>query len=96
MQIRVGQGQPIPVRKVRSDKKVRVNSSLSKDTHDKLVMLATSCGMTKTTLAEIMINTCVNSQDYVKYIQDKHNKNPQYRVSPVIVDNKKVQYMFLD
>lgn len=93
---RVGEPQPVPVRKVRSDKKHRVNPGLTSDTHSKLEMLATSCGMTKTSLAEIMITACVNSQDYVKYIQDRHNKNPKYRVSPVIVDNKKVQYMFLD
>jgi len=96
VQKRVGEAQHIPVRKTRSDKKHRVNPGLCADTHTKLEMLATSCGMTKTSLAEYIIKTCVNSQDFVQYVQNKFNKNPKYRVSPVIVDNKRIEYMFLD
>ncbi|WP_236645943.1 MULTISPECIES: hypothetical protein [Brevibacillus] len=43
--------QCVPIRKVRSDKKIRVNPSLNIDTHGKLKKLALSCEMTKTKLA---------------------------------------------
>ncbi|WP_438770080.1 hypothetical protein [Brevibacillus sp. JB24b] len=82
-------------RKVRSDKKHPILSKLDADTHDKLVKLAISCGMTKTKLAEFLIDICLNSPDTVKAIQDKYNKTQKYYVSPVVVNNK-VEYMFLD
>lgn len=91
-QNRVGE----PTRKVRSDKKTGVLCKLDSDTHDKLVKLAISCNMTKTKLAEKLITMCLNSPDTVNYLQSRYNTNEKYKVSPVIVDNKRVEYMFLN
>jgi hypothetical protein len=38
-------------KELHGNKKIRVNASLDKDTHDKLKKLAISCDMTKTMLA---------------------------------------------
>lgn len=92
MQIRVGQGQAVPVRKVRSDKKVRVNSSLSQDTHDKLVMLATSCGLTKTSMQEKIVEAVLNSPEWINFFQDRYNKTGRYRVIPM-KENGRITYL---
>ncbi|WP_068792552.1 hypothetical protein [Brevibacillus laterosporus] len=84
-----------PIRKIRSDKKTRVNPSLNTDTRGKLEKLALSCGMTKTKLAEEIIKLSLNSPDIVRYLQTKYNRNPRYQVNPVIV-NKRVEYMYFD
>ncbi|MGG3873164.1 hypothetical protein [Brevibacillus laterosporus] len=87
--------QRVPIRKVRSDKKIRVNPSLNTDTHGKLEKLALSCGMTKTKLAEEIVKLSLNSPDIVRYLQTKYNKNLRYKVNPVIVD-RRVEYMYFD
>lgn len=68
------------MRKVRSDKKVKVLCGLKQDDHDKLQKLAIACGMTKTKLAEHMISLCLNSEDHVHWYQDKFNKDDKYRL----------------
>ncbi|MGM0878885.1 MAG: hypothetical protein ACQEWV_30520 [Bacillota bacterium] len=68
------------MRKVRSDKKVKVLAGLTQDDHDKLQKLAISCGMTKTKLAEHIISLCLNSEDHVNWYQDKFNKDDKYRI----------------
>ncbi|MCG7320197.1 hypothetical protein [Brevibacillus laterosporus] len=87
--------QWVPIRKVRSDKKIRVNPSLNTDTHGKLEKLALSCEMTKTKLAEEILKLSLNSPDIVRYLQTKYNKNPRHKINPVIVD-KRVEYMYFD
>jgi hypothetical protein len=75
-------------RKVRSDKKTRVNASLDEDTHRKLKKLSVSCNMTKTMLASEIIKLCVNHTEFIKFFQDKYNTEPDYRVIPVKVNGK--------
>lgn len=80
-----GIGVPVKVkRKTRSDKKRNVNPSLSQDTHAKLELLAISCGLKKTTLAEKLLDFCVNHPDIINYFQKRYNKNPDLRVTPFI------------
>ena len=78
-------------RKVRSDKKIRVNASLDEDTHRKLKKLSVSCNMTKTMLAAELIQMCVNHTDIINFFQDKYNTESEYRVVP-IKTNGKVNY----
>lgn len=78
-------------RKIRSDKKTRVNASLDEDTHHKLKKLSVSCNMTKTMLAAELIKMCVNHTDIINFFQDRYNTETEYRVIPVKV-NGKVQY----
>lgn len=70
-------------RKVRSDKKVRVNASLDQDTHRKLKKLSISCDMTKTTLAAEIIKIAVNHTEIIKWLQDQYNKEEEYRIIPI-------------
>lgn len=78
-------------RKVRSDKKIRVNSSLDEDTHRKLKKLSLSCNMTKTMMAAELIKMCVNHPDIINFYQDQYNTEIEYRVVP-IRENGKVKY----
>ncbi len=48
-------------RKVSSNKKVNVNPAVDQDTHRKLKWLALACDVTKTTLAEGILQLAVNS-----------------------------------
>lgn len=91
-----GAAQAQTTRKTRSDKKTRVNPGLPDDVHAKLELLATSCGMTKTNLAGLILQYALDSQDFVMQLQNKYNKNPKYRITPVLVDSKKIEYIFLD
>lgn len=91
-----GAAQTQKTRKPRSDKRTRVNPGLPADVHEKLELLATSCDMTKTNLAGLILRYALDSREFVLDLQNKYNKNPRYRVTPVLIDNKKIQYMFLD
>ena len=75
-------------KKPRSDKKIRVNSSLDFDTHEKLKKLAVSCDMTKTMLSAEIIKIVVNHVEFIEWFQGKYNKNEQYKVFPIRKDGK--------
>lgn len=76
------------IRKERSDKKTRVNSSLDQDTHRKLKKLAISCGMTKTMLAAKIIEMAVNNESVIDWFQKKYNTDDDYRIIPVKIQGK--------
>lgn len=77
-------------RKTRSDKRIRVNPSLKSDTHEKLKMLALACGnMTKTKLAERIIEMALQDPKAVKNIQDRIGpKDNPYRVHAITINGK--------
>ncbi|MBM7650533.1 nuclear transport factor 2 (NTF2) superfamily protein [Bacillus ectoiniformans] len=70
------------------NKKIRVNASLDQDTHNKLKKLSVSCDMTKTMMAYEIIKIVVNHTDFIDWLQDKYNKEQQYRVVPIRKDGK--------
>ncbi|WP_026801500.1 hypothetical protein [Pontibacillus halophilus] len=70
-------------RKERSDKRIRVNLSIDKNTDEKLQMLATACNKPKTTLASEIIKMAVNHLDIIDYYQTKYCTNDKYRVVPI-------------
>ena len=74
-----------------SDKKTRVNPYLDPDTHEKLLQLSISCGMTKTKLSEMIIKMSLNQPDVIRHLQDLYNKDDQYRII-TINDNGKIIY----
>jgi hypothetical protein len=79
-------------RQPRSDKKIPVQPSLTRDTHDKLYKLAISCNMTKTKMAEQLIHMSVNHPDIIEHYQKIYNTEPMYRIVPVIDQDGKVEY----
>ena len=89
----MGQGVPIKGRQVRSDKKHRVQTYLTKDLHDKINRLARACGTSESKISEAALNYLLNSPEFVNWIQDKHglSKEDPFRLRPVI-DNGKVIY----
>jgi hypothetical protein len=70
----------------RSDKKVRVNSSLTKAVHEKLDRLAMACGITKTRLAADLVELCLHNENIVNFIQDQYKDSARFRIIPSKVD----------
>lgn len=79
------------MRKERSDKKIRVNPSLDKDTHAKLKRLALACDIPKTKLAEEIIKLAVNNPSLIEHVQKKFNAADEFRVIPIVA-NGQVHY----
>lgn len=73
-------------RKVRSDKKVRVNASFTQLVHEKLDRLAAACGTTKTELAAYLVELCLNTENIINYVQEKHRETARFRIIPSKVD----------
>lgn len=72
---------------------VRVSCSMTNETHKKLKRLAVACDLPPATLLAIILESSVNSPAFVNALQDKYNKNPQYRVVPMThYDSKKITY----
>jgi hypothetical protein len=72
-------------------KKIPVQPSLYKDTHNKLLKLAISCNMSKTAMAEKIINMAVNHPDIINHFQELYNTEPSFRIKPLI-DGERVDY----
>lgn len=72
-------------------KKINVNPRLDYETHKKLFKLAISCNMSKTKMAEKIINMAVNHPDIVNFFQDAYNTDDDFKVTPIVI-NKKVIY----
>lgn len=75
-------------RKDRCDKKINVNPALDQDTHNKLKKLSVSCDLSKTKMAEKILQMALNHPSVIQYFQDQYNKDSQYRVIPVKQGNK--------
>jgi hypothetical protein len=78
-------------RKIRSDKRTRVNPSLSQDDNEKLESLALACAnMPKTKLAGELINYCLNNPEIVNLFQQEKfpYKHSYLKVIPVLKDGK--------
>jgi hypothetical protein len=78
-------------RKVRSDKKVRVNPPLDQETHDMLCRLALACDLSKTAMAEQIISIAVRTEDFVHYLQNINGAD-RFRIITAKVEGK-VRYM---
>lgn len=75
------------MRKERSDKKIRVNPPLDKETHDLLCRLALACGLTKTAMAEQIISIAVRTEDFVHHLQNI-NDAERFRIITARVEGK--------
>lgn len=77
-------------RKQRSDKRIRVNLSLSQETYAKLKMLAFACAenssISTTGLASEMVELCLRQPEIINWFQKKYRAD-KYRVIPVTSDN---------
>lgn len=76
----------------RSDKKVRVNPSISKSTHEKLDRLAVACGVTKTSLAACFIDLCLDNENIINFIQQQFIEQSRFRIIPTRMDG---EYKFI-
>lgn len=79
----------------RSDKRIRVNSSYSKPTHEKLDRLATACGMTKTTLQLYLVELCLRNENIINFVQEQHKDQSRFRIIPSKVDDE-IKFVFVE
>lgn len=77
----MGEGKE-KARTERFDKKIRVNSPLTKEVHEKLDKLAIACGMSKTGMGAMLIELCLNNEGIVNYIQDQCKDRARFRIIP--------------
>ncbi len=61
---------------------------MDQDTHNKLKKLAIACDMTKTMMAYEIIKIVVNHTDFIDFLQERYNKDDQYRIVPIRQDGK--------
>lgn len=66
----------------------RIGLTPNQDTKQKLAKLAISCGMQPTTMANHLVQLCLNNPNIIEFLQRQHNKDIRYRVTPKIVDNQ--------
>lgn len=86
-------------RKIRSDKRTRVNPSLSQESHEKLESLALACGnMPKTKLAGELIDYCLNNPEIINLFQEQKFpfKHSYLKVIPLMINGKCVYKNIFD
>lgn len=64
----------------------RFSISVSNDTEKKLDALAISVGFSRSELCDYLLQTCVNSPDYVYALQERYNVNEKYKVYPTVIN----------
>lgn len=81
-----GEGQ----RKVRSDKKERIQIHTIADTKSKMNRLTRACNVSESELGNRILTYVVNHPDFVRWIQDQYKvpDNDPFRIIPVIENGK--------
>lgn len=72
----------------------RVGVYLDNDTHSKLKKLAISCDTNKTDLGARIIRMVVNHPDIIEHLQNQFNKDPAYRVVPIVSADDKTKIFY--
>lgn len=75
-------------RKIRSDKKTRVNPSFDQDTHDRLKRLSIACDLSKTKMAEEIVKLAVNNPSIIDHLQGRFQASDTFRIIPILKDGK--------
>ncbi|MEB1806627.1 MAG: hypothetical protein LPK26_04845 [Bacillaceae bacterium] len=70
---------------------VRRSVSLTNKHDLKLRKIAISCDMPKATMMSVMIETCLENESIIDFLQSQFNKMPEYKVKPIRI-NGKVEY----
>ncbi|RKD26394.1 hypothetical protein BEP19_17060 [Ammoniphilus oxalaticus] len=79
----------------RSNKKIRVNSSLDKAVHEKLDRLAMACGTTKTALAAYLVDLCLENENIINYVQDQYQDTSRFRIIPTKIEGR-IKFVFTE
>ena len=66
----------------------RIGLTPDQDTKQKLARLSISCGMQPTTMANHLVQLCLNNPNIIEFVQGQYNKDKRYRVTPRIVGNQ--------
>lgn len=82
--------QPLPHRKPRSDKKIRVNTPIDLDTHELLRQLAFKLRLSKTHMMAEIVEIMLRNPAFINWVQDEHRIPKEERIIPATVDGKVV------
>jgi hypothetical protein len=63
---------------------VRRSISITAEVESKLKRLSISCDLPPATIAAIVLEHGLNSPSFINWLQDRYNKNEQYRCTPII------------
>lgn len=69
----------------------RFSISISDEYEQKLKKLSTSCQMTKSEMTDTLLRICLDSTELIDKLQERYNRDEQYRIIPVSV-GKKIYY----
>jgi hypothetical protein len=88
-----GEGIKIVNKKVRSDKKYRVQSFLTKDFDDRLNRVSRACNQSESRIVADILEYMLDNPQFLIWIQDKYkvSKDDPFRIIPQTV-NGKLQY----
>ncbi len=71
----------------------RRSISMTNLTNTRAKKLAVSCDMPVAKFLAMLIEDMLNNQSVVEHYQDKYNKNPQYRVKPIVISQNGKQFL---
>ncbi|PGK52346.1 hypothetical protein CN918_31640 [Priestia megaterium] len=66
----------------------RFSVSIQNDYNKKLSKLATSCGMSKSMMADALLRVSLDSPHLIEYFQDIYNKHEEYRIIPRVINDE--------
>ncbi|MEJ1518071.1 hypothetical protein R3O67_33385 [Bacillus cereus] len=67
---------------------VRFSISIQNEYDRKLGRLSTSCQMSKSKMADALLRIALDSPELIEWFQKTYNKDEQYLVNPVVINNK--------
>jgi hypothetical protein len=78
-----------------SDKRLRVSSTYSPELFEKLDKLACACGISMTTLQTRLIALCLDREEIINEIQERHHKRSRFRVIP-LREGQELRFIFAE
>jgi hypothetical protein len=67
---------------------VRFSISINNEYDRKLSRLSTSCGMSKSEMVDQLLRISLDAANVIDWLQEQYNKVEEYKVKPVIINNK--------
>lgn len=74
---------------------VRRNISITSELESKLKRLSIACDLPASTVATIILETGLNSENLINWLQDKYNKKKEWRTTPIIQNTEQGKKVIL-
>jgi hypothetical protein len=67
---------------------VRFSISINNEYDRKISRLSTSCGMSKSEMADQLLRIALDSPNVIDWLQEQYNSVEEYKVHPLKINNK--------